>query len=101
MNPNILWTSRTNPKLSAYVAIFGIHDFNRRPLAPPGTKVIVHDKTDDHRFWSPHGTDGRYIGTSMEHYGRVQFFMPDISSIHNVDIIDFFTAAIPFTKMDT
>ena len=48
MTLNMLRTSHTIPELSAYAAIFGIHDFNRLPLAPPGTKVIVHEKADNH-----------------------------------------------------
>ena len=45
MTLNLLQTSRTSPKISSYIAIFGMHDFNRRPLAPPSTKLIVHEKT--------------------------------------------------------
>ena len=44
MTLNLLRTSRTNPKLSAYAAIFGIHDFNRRPLAPPVPKWLCMRK---------------------------------------------------------
>ena len=50
MNLNLLRTSGTNPKISAYATIFGIHDFNRCPLEPPGTKSIVHEKT--YNRWS-------------------------------------------------
>ena len=38
MTLNMLWDSRTNPKLSAYAAIFDIHDFNWCSLAPPVPK---------------------------------------------------------------
>eukprot|EP00978_Attheya_sp_CCMP212_P008992 scaffold21179_cov47-Attheya_sp.AAC.3 len=43
---NLLRGSRLNPKLSAYAQIHGAFDFNRTPLAPPGTKVLVHEKND-------------------------------------------------------
>jgi hypothetical protein len=39
---NLLRNSRVNPKLSAYAYLFGNFNFNKTPLAPPGTKVIVH-----------------------------------------------------------
>ena len=39
---NLLHTSRYNPRLSAHAYLHGVHDFNREPLAPPGTKVIIH-----------------------------------------------------------
>ena len=80
---------------------FGIHDFNRCPLAPPNTKVIVHEKTDNLRYCSPHGTYGWYIGPSMEHYRCVKKFIPTTSSVHNVDTLTLFPASIPFPKMET
>jgi hypothetical protein len=41
---NLMRGSRINPKLSAYAQINGAFDFNQTPLAPPGTKVLVHEK---------------------------------------------------------
>ena len=41
---NLLCQSRINPKLSAYAHLHGAFDFNRTPLAPPGTKITIHDK---------------------------------------------------------
>ena len=41
---NLLHTSIINAKLSAYDQLHGAFDFNRTPLAPPGTKIIIHDK---------------------------------------------------------
>jgi hypothetical protein len=44
MTLNMLRTSRINPKLSVAPNIFGQHDFNRAPLAPPGTRIIANEK---------------------------------------------------------
>ena len=44
---NLLRTSRVNPKLSAWAYIFGVFDFNKSPLAPPGSKVVFHWKAGD------------------------------------------------------
>ena len=41
---NLLRASRVNPKISAYTYLFGNFDFNKTPLAPPGSKVLVHLK---------------------------------------------------------
>ena len=41
---NLLRPSIINPKLSAYAQLHGAFDFNRTLLAPPGTKIIIHDK---------------------------------------------------------
>ena len=32
------------PNLSAWAYLFGNHNFSKLPLAPPGTKVIIHIK---------------------------------------------------------
>jgi hypothetical protein len=41
---NLLRPSRQNPKVLAYTILEGTYDFNKNPMAPPGTKVIVHEK---------------------------------------------------------
>ena len=51
---NLLRNARLNPKLSAYAFLFGTYDFNRYPLAPPGTKIIVHAKPSDRSSWGFH-----------------------------------------------
>jgi hypothetical protein len=55
---NMLRTSRINPKLSAATHIFGQYDFNRAPMAPPGTRIIAHETPNRRSTWSPHGLDG-------------------------------------------
>jgi hypothetical protein len=40
--PQAVITSRINPKLSASTHIDGQYDFNRAPMAPPGTIIIAH-----------------------------------------------------------
>ena len=44
MTLNLLRPVRYNPKLSAYAYLEGQHDYNKVPLAPPGTRVIIHKK---------------------------------------------------------
>jgi hypothetical protein len=41
---NLMRASQKNPAISAYKAINGIFDNNKTPLAPPGCKVIIHEK---------------------------------------------------------
>ena len=55
---NLLRNSRINPSLSAHAYLNGIHDFNKTPLAPPGTKVMFHSKADKRASWAFHGEDG-------------------------------------------
>jgi hypothetical protein len=65
---NLLRFSRANPKLSASAYLHGNFDFNKTPLVPMGTKVLVHLKPDKQPSWAYHGTEGWYVGPSMEHY---------------------------------
>ena len=59
---NLLRSAHRNHSLSAYAALLGNFDFNTTPMAPPGTKVIVHKKSDNRASWAGHGTEAWYIG---------------------------------------
>ena len=48
---NLLRALHVNPKLSAYVYLFGNFDFNKTPLAPPGTTLAVHIKSGNRPAW--------------------------------------------------
>ena len=41
---NLLRNSQINPKLSSWAILNGMRDFNKVPLAPPGTQIVVHNK---------------------------------------------------------
>jgi hypothetical protein len=58
MTLDMLITSRINPKFSAATHIFGQYDFNRAPMAPPGTRITAHETPGIRRTWAPHGHDG-------------------------------------------
>ena len=66
---NLLRNSRTAPSKTAYEAVFGKKfDYNATPLAPPGCKVLVHEKPSQRASWAPHSVQGWYLGPAMEHY---------------------------------
>lgn len=65
---NLLRPSRINPRLSAHAQLNGAFDFNRTPLAPPGTKVVAHVKATNRTTWATHGLRGWYVGPAPEHY---------------------------------
>ena len=44
---NLLIQSRTLPHISAYTQIFGEFDFNRTPLSPTGTRVVINNMPND------------------------------------------------------
>jgi hypothetical protein len=98
---NLLRSSRVNPKLSAYAYLNGNFNFNKTPLAPPGTKVIIHLKPDQRASWSYHGEEGWYVGPSMEHYRCVKCYIPTTARERDVDTLQFFLKKIPFPSIST
>jgi hypothetical protein len=90
MTLNMLRTSRLNPKLSAATHIFGQYDFNRAPMAPPGTKNIAHETPSRRRTWAPHGQDGWYIGPALEHYRCYTVYVMKTRGNRIVETVDFF-----------
>ena len=65
---NLLCPSQINPKLSAYAQLHGAFNFNRTPLEPPSTKIIIHDKPAITGSWATRGYEGWYIGPASNNY---------------------------------
>ena len=84
---NLLRGSRINPKLSAYAQVYGAFDFNRTPLAPPGTKVLVHEKPTVRGTWAPHAVDGWYLGPAENHYRCYRVWIHETTSERIVDTL--------------
>jgi hypothetical protein len=91
MTLNMLRTSRINPKLSAAMHIFGQYDFNRAPMAPPGTRIIAHETPSRRRTWVPHGQDGWYIGPALEHYRCYTVYITKTRSNRIAETVEFFS----------
>jgi hypothetical protein len=95
MTLNMLRTSRINPKLSAATHIFGQYDFKRAPMAPPGTRIIAHETPGRRRTWTPHGQDGWYIVTALEHYRCYNMvYITKTRSNRIVETMDFFSQKV-------
>ena len=98
MTSNFLRNSRVNPKLSSYTYLFGNFDFNKTPLVPLGTKVVVHLRADKRASWNYHGQEAWYIGPSMEHYQCVKCYFPDTKATRDAETVEFFPKEVPFPK---
>jgi hypothetical protein len=73
---NLTHFSRRNPLISANHELYGPFDFNKMPLAPQGTKALVHNNPATQTSWAPHATDGFYVGPSTNHYCCLHFYIP-------------------------
>ena len=95
---NLLRTSRINSNLSAYAYLFGTFNFNKTPLAPPGTKAMVHVKPDKRKSWDYHAIDGFYIGPALEHYRCLKTYIPKTHRERVADTVKIIPNVIPFPQ---
>ena len=70
-------------------------------MAPPGKRVVVHEKPDNRKSWAGYGTEARYIGPYLEHYRRFKCYMPETYSERNADTVEFSPTTTPFPQVTT
>ena len=99
MTLNMLRSARVNPHLSAYAYMNGEFEFNRTPLAPPGTRVVVHLKKGQKQTWELNGEVAWYIGPSMKHYRCVQCFYPRTNFVRDTNTVKFLPHNLPFPEV--
>jgi hypothetical protein len=97
---NLLRPARLNPRLSAEAHRNGAFDYNRTPLAPPGTKVLVHETPANRQTWAPHGVSGWYIGAAPEHYRCHRMYITTTAAERIAKTVEFFPhdCAMPKTS---
>jgi hypothetical protein len=66
-----------------------------------GTKVLVHLKPNQRPSWAYHGTEGWYVGPSMEHYRCVKCYLPSSGRERDIDTLELFPKQIPFPQVTT
>jgi len=88
---NTLRPFKPNPAISAYAGIYGkSYDFLAHPIAPSGTRVVVHESPSQRQSWHPHGVCGFYLGPAMLHYRSYKVFVMATKSIRISDSLDWF-----------
>ena len=92
---NLLQNARVNTRLSSWAFLNGNHDFNRHPIAPPGTKIIIHLKPLNRPSWGFHGRMGWYIAPATSHYRCVRCYIPTTRTEVIFDTVKFIPRYIP------
>jgi hypothetical protein len=87
---NLLRTSCLHPQLSAAAHYHGLVDYNKTAFAPPGCKVIAHEKPGKRRTWAPHGQHGYSPGPAMHHYRCQNVYISTTASERMVDTLELF-----------
>jgi hypothetical protein len=91
---NLLRPARSNPTMSAHQMLNGTFDYNRTPLAPPGTKILIHEKPNQRRSWDPHGVEGWYLGPATYHYRCYRVYVNQTRAERITDTVEFVPQAI-------
>ena len=73
---NLLRPSMLNPRLLAYAQLNGEFDFNHNPMAPTGTRNLVHEKPHNRGTCSLHVHEGWYVRPLMLHYRCLTSYIP-------------------------
>ena len=54
--------SRQHPQLSAHTHLYGIYNFNKILIVPPGTKAVIFEDPETRSWWVPHGKKHSVLG---------------------------------------
>jgi len=92
---NLLCSSHLNPHLSAWAQLHGPFDFNHTPIAPPGTRIIIHEKPSICNSWALHGINGWYLGPAMDSYQCYMVWANETQSQCITDTVAWFPSKIP------
>ena len=96
---NPLRNARSNPALLAYAYVYGNFNFLATPLAPPGTKVVIHLNPSIQGTWELNGDIGWYVGPALDHYHCVKCYFPRTRTTRICETVTFFPHAIPFPQV--
>jgi hypothetical protein len=82
----------------AHAQLYGHYDFNQAPMAPPGTRVVAHEKLQQRASWDPHGVDGWYLGPAPDHYRCYRVHINKTKADRIVDTVEFFPANVAMPR---
>ena len=78
--------------------VFGQYDYNKTPLNPTGTRVVVHDTPEKRATWALNGETGWTVGPAPDHYRCITCYSPRIRIDRQCDTVAYFLIVIPFLK---
>jgi hypothetical protein len=87
---NLLLTSRLHLQLSTAAHFHGLVYFTKTAFAPPGCKIIAHEKPGNHRTWAPHDQHRYSLGPAMHYYRCQNVYILAKASERIVDTLEFF-----------
>ena len=80
-----------NVTVSAYAGLHGgAFDFAKHPIAPIGTRILIHDKPTARASWAPHGVPGFYLGPALQHYRSYRTWSSVTNTMRITDTVAWF-----------
>jgi hypothetical protein len=76
-------------------------DYNKTDFAPPGCKIIAHEKPSQRRTWAPYGQHGYSLGPAMHHYRCQHFYITSTASERIVDTLEFLPHNSPMPQLSS
>ena len=73
---SLLRNSRVTPKLSAWAYHNGFFDFDKIPIAPLDTKIVMHSNPDQRASWAYYGLEGFYVSPAPNQYRCLTCYLP-------------------------
>jgi len=91
LNLLIPWMLDVN--ISAYCGLHGKSwNHDKHPLAPMGTKVMIHESKQQRTTWGDKGTPGYYIGPAKDHYRSWDVWCIKTNALRVSNSLDWFPA---------
>lgn len=87
---NMLRPSNMRPTISAYNYVYGVHDYNKMPIAPLGCKTQCFVDPDNRRLFGAHSVDSHYLGHSSDHYQVARVLVTETNLERLTDTIVYF-----------
>ena len=63
-------------------------------MIPPGTEVVMHEKSKQRGSWDIHGEDGWYIGPALQHYRCYHCYCTISNSPRIADTVELFPTVV-------
>jgi hypothetical protein len=88
MTLNLLRASAVSSHMSAWHQLHNKYNFVANSIAPPGMKIICHEKPKTGRAtWDTHGKVGYYLAPVMSHYRCYRVWITETKSVRVTDTV--------------
>ena len=98
---NLLRPSHMNPCLSVELYLNGAFEFNRTPLVPLRTRVLIFEGLNKRRTFEHNGVEGCYLRPSPDNYQCYTIYIPDTRSESIIKTVELSPHDFPVPKLSS